>query len=184
MRRIAVATGMRTREEPPRVPRQFVGARARARRVQHAHRRAAPLPERARRRAAASPPLPPRRARHMRRRRCAAARTRAACCAAAAALLLLAALPPAAATRALTTVPAAAPPATPTPATAAPPSSAAAPHSAPHSSAPRRVLFDTSAFRRFLLELFDVTYKFLDAELYAGTRALLLLMLNPLDSIA
>ena len=32
----------------------------------------------------------------------------------------------------------------------------------------RRLLFDTRSFQQYLLDLFTVTYRFLDAELYAG----------------
>lgn len=39
-------------------------------------------------------------------------------------------------------------------------------------AARRRLLFDTRSFQQYLLDLFTVTYKFLDAELYAGLSLL------------
>lgn len=39
---------------------------------------------------------------------------------------------------------------------------------APGSVSRRRLLFDNTSFRRYLLDLFTVTYRFIDAEVYAG----------------
>jgi hypothetical protein len=51
-------------------------------------------------------------------------------------------------------------------------------------SGPRRaLLFETSAVRILVFELFDAAYKFLDAELYAGLSLLLNFLLSPLDSL-
>jgi hypothetical protein len=39
---------------------------------------------------------------------------------------------------------------------------------APGSVSRRQLLFDNTSFRRYLLDLFTVTYRFIDAEVYAG----------------